>query len=1339
MQRFPILLIVLLSLATSALGKEPSLPRTDVIPFPLLNELPSNTVGPVVQDSDGYIWLGTSDGLSRYDGHRTKTWRSDHKNPSLLSDNDISSLAILPDGDLLIGTQRGLNRMDAARKNIRQFTVPDLAEYQIRWIVPDDNNEVWIGTYKRLVKYHEKADTVQTYDKSLPITSVNYIFKDNAGDIWVSFWKKGLFKYDRAKDSFHKIHVLGDRFTPMRMMDVEGGYLVSTWGEGLRLLTYDESGAFINLPVEVTNDDPSKVSNIYGLTKDRYGNIWMVGQSGILSGRLVGSELRLHDISSVENQMNCLYNRLFPDRENNIWVPTNSKGVFILSNELPAIAHHHLPEIKLQGERDASPSVTAIHKFHNRLLFNISQGGLTEYSQSTGYRPYTDNPSLGGMIELKEIEGMKFLDSDTNSIYILPKFHPYVYKLTDTPAGLSIAHTYSFSNIHGGAPRSIAKDSKGNTWVACDRELDVILPDGRVRKVKQSVSDIKDIAVDGNDNLWIVRYMNGVQKLSLHHDGIYLKAKIETVPGLRNLQLEDAAMDHVGKTLLVASRKGNLITIDTETGTAKDISEDLHIAFNERLQDIVVDVNGNKWISTSKTVYRFSPDFSHNVQIPVSGGDAGTCTFNNDAVFYDKPTNTIYYGTTEGYVTVDASDAETQGAIAVPLLTDVKIAGESVMDDESDGLLDSSRKEIVLPSDARDIQFEFSTFHYTHGDEVSYSYRLSGVDKDWTTFNNGKPIAFYNKLPSGTFNLEVRASDSKGEWSEPTVYKVKREAAWWQTWWAYSLYVILFLTACAILYFYIKRRIAMRKAITQARLEKRNTEELTEMKLKYFANISHDFLTPITIINCLVDDMEITYGKIGPHLDKIRFNLAKTKRLIQQIIDYRKVESGNMRLKVSQGDLCDFIDQICRNHFLPLMESKHINFSYNQDCEPILGFFDADKVEKVVFNLVSNAFKYTPDGGTISLNIKSRKIDGQVFAIITVTDNGKGISQKDKDKVFNRFYTVDGSRSESNGIGLSLVKDLTELHHGKVSVESEPGKGSTFTVEFPVSRECFTDDEMAGERILSMTGPQKLPQDLEILDENSVPPSSDIKLLIVEDNEELLSVMAKIFSRNYQVMIAHDGLEALDMIGKNDIDIIVSDVMMPGMDGLELCNRLKSDIQTSHIPVILLTAKNRPEDRVDCYNAGADGYIAKPFELRVLAARITNFLNRKHSEQEKFKEEPEADTSVLEMSPLDKEFIQKVDELINAHMDDDQFDIDSLADEVCMSRSSLYRKIKVITGMSPVELVRTTKLKKSYELLKEGRMNISQVAYATGFSNPKYFSTCFKEQFGMSPREVQKG
>jgi signal transduction histidine kinase/DNA-binding response OmpR family regulator len=622
---------------------------------------------------------------------------------------------------------------------------------------------------------------------------------------------------------------------------------------------------------------------------------------------------------------------------------------------------------------------------------------------------------------------------------------------------------------------------------------------------------------------------------------------------------------------------------------------------------------------------------------------------------------------------------------------------------------------------------------------------MDGVDDDWVYVRGDRQFAFYNQLPKGKRTFYLKTTDVNGLWSNYIAeVQVFKQPAFYETLWAYLFYIVFTLLCLYLFYHRMKRRIQLRHELRIAQIDKEKSEELVQTKLRYFTNISHDLLTPLTIITCLIDDAEMTNGSRISQLTMIRSNVNKLRRLLQQILDFRKVESGNMKLSVSKSDVISFIDDVCKIHFTPLMRKKNQTFTFLTEDRHLMAYFDRDKLDKIVSNLLSNACKYTANGGDIKLIVDSYWESEYHHLRIQVVDTGEGIAPADLENVFKRFYTINkGDESESNGIGLSLTKDLVELHHGTINVESELGKGSTFTVDLPINKDSYQEDELISEHI-SVNGinTDLILEKEELIDskvgEGEDMQIADVHLLLVEDNEELLFLMEKILSKHYHVLIAKDGLEALNVIKDNEIDIIISDVMMPEMDGLEFCRTLKSNLETSHIPIILLTAKNTVEDRIECYNAGADGYISKPFELKILEARINNFIMHKKNKQEEFRSNVEVNIDSLEPSSMDKEFLDKVISVIKSNMSEGDFDVVQLADALAVSKSSLYRKMKIATGLSPIEFIRNIRLKHGSQLLKDKSISVAEVAYECGFSNPKYFATCFKEEFGVTPKEYQK-
>ena len=620
----------------------------------------------------------------------------------------------------------------------------------------------------------------------------------------------------------------------------------------------------------------------------------------------------------------------------------------------------------------------------------------------------------------------------------------------------------------------------------------------------------------------------------------------------------------------------------------------------EGIYNIIMDQLGHIWISTNKRVVEYDPK-NGGIMDYSTMGDVTVNSFMPNSYFKSSSGKILYGGNRGISVFTPYEHLSDEPRRIKTMVADVKIDGTSSLLEKNNQRFNLRSQTISLEAGDKNIEIDFSSLNYAFPDKIKYAYKMDGVDDDWVYVRGDRQFAFYNQLPKGKRTFYLKTTDVNGLWSNYVAeVQVFKQPAFYETLWAYVSYVIFVLLCLYLFYRRMKRRMQLRHELRIAQIDKEKSEELVQTKLRYFTNISHDLLTPLTIITCLIDDAEMTSNNRISQLSMIRSNVNKLRRLLQQILDFRKVESGNMKLAVSKGDVISFVDDVCRVNFAPLMRKKNQTFTFMAKDKHLTGYFDRDKLDKIVSNLLSNACKYTKDGGDIKLLMELLFEFGHRQLRIQVIDTGEGIAPADLENIFKRFYTANNrDESESNGIGLSLTKDLVELHHGTIGVESELGKGSTFTVDLPIDKDSYEEYElMEGELSANNVKADVILENEELTDSETVENlrTADNHLLLVEDNEELLYLMERILSRHYHVLIAKDGLEALDIIKDNEIDIIISDVMMPEMDGLELCRTLKSNLETSHIPIILLTAKNTAEDRIECYNAGADGYISKPFE-----------------------------------------------------------------------------------------------------------------------------------------------
>lgn len=530
----------------------------------------------------------------------------------------------------------------------------------------------------------------------------------------------------------------------------------------------------------------------------------------------------------------------------------------------------------------------------------------------------------------------------------------------------------------------------------------------------------------------------------------------------------------------------------------------------------------------------------------------------------------------------------------------------------------------------------------------------------------------------------------------------------------------------------------LRNELRYREMEKSKLEELTHAKLQFFTNITHELLTPLTVISATMDELKIRVPGHDDLYTIVGNNISRLIRLLQQILEFRKAETGNLKLRVSSGDVAAFVKNEAEA-ILPLIKKRKIHFSVSCNPESIIGYFDTDKLDKILYNLLSNTAKYNKEGGYVHLSLSCS--ENKDFVQIRVKDNGMGIPKARQKDLFCRFY--EGDYREFNtigtGIGLSLTKDLVELHKGTIQVESEEGKGTEFIVTFPVARSYFEDELMEEGGTLPVQQVAVYAESEEETDETS---EKDVQchadsVLVVEDNEELLQLMIKLLNRNYQVYSARNGEEAVSILEEKEVCLIVSDVMMPVMDGIELCKYVKGKLEICHIPIILLTAKNKEEDRAEAYEVGADAFISKPFSLSVLYARIRNLLKYRERMMYDFKNQLVFEAKELNYTSVDEEFMQRAVDCVNRHLEDGDFDQTRFVEEMGTSKSTLYKKLKSLTGMNTSSFINNIRLKAACRIMEEqkGKIRISDLAYAVGFNNPKYFTTCFKKEFGMLPSE----
>ena len=866
------------------------------------------------------------------------------------------------------------------------------------------------------------------------------------------------------------------------------------------------------------------------------------------------------------------------------------------------------------------------------------------------------------------------------------------------------------------------KDKNGNRWVGSPNGIIILDSLGRYNSshyLQKNLSQnhmVCAITSDKDGNIWVGTKFGGIFKCKLTDKTLEYKRYIIEQRSLCSLFTD--SQNRIWTTF----DGGDLMLFDKSSDQFIKKNNDYNLSINSSC-NIFEDAKNNIWLYNSNSLIMLDNN-GHQKHSVLSTHCQNM--LNKSCNIIAKGNNSYILGGFNGITLFNANKNKKSKNNAPLIITDIEINQYSIFNSLNKGI-QYKNNHLVLSRKNNNISVKFAALQYNNATNIDYAYKLDGFDSQWNYIGAYYRQAKLKGLPKGEYVLNIKATNEDGIWSdEVTKLHIKILPSPFNTWWAYILYITTAILLTMTIYRIVMNRIILQKKLSQAEFFNQQNEILTQQKLQFFTNISHELLTPLTIIGCAAEELAKTHNKDG-YVDIMRNNIERLIRLIRQILEFRKSENDKLKLQVSKTDITEFINEICEKGFLLLAQQKNIRFKIDLPNEAIIGWIDTDKLDKILYNILANAFKYNIENSYVSITIHSTfSLDGERNLIISVKDGGIGIAPENLSNIFTRFY--DGmyrqTKTQGSGIGLSLTKSLVELHKGKIEVNSELGQGSEFIVTIPIDKTPYKDNITEASTRIDI-GKNKIT--------NSVDLSKT--LLIVEDNDDLLNLMISILGKYYTVVSAKNGLLALETLKNRQIDMVISDIMMPELDGIELCKKIKSQSEEfSDIPVILLSAKEQENDRIKGYECGADAYITKPFKNELLLSRINNlFINRK-------KHSTNTANSILitatEFTPQDKKTLQKAVEIIHNNISNEDFSFDTFADDMKISKSTLYRKIKSLTGMTTSDFIKDIRLRQAAELLKADKnITISEVAYSVGFGQPKYFSTCFKKKYGVLPSE----
>lgn len=1325
--------------------------------------LSSNEVLKMHQDKEGFIWIATRFGLNRYDGYQLRTYQFA---PSQITSRSIQCLTDDNHHNLWLGTNNGLNILNEKTGEIRSIQNFPLNK-NIAALLATRDGSVWIGTNKGLCRYLPQTGTFQIFNEKtthgiFPLTPIKSLIEDHLGDVWIGTWDKGLFRYASKEKRFYAYPRMNKQGSAHVIFeDHKNQIWVGSWNEGLYLLKnpYDLKKVSWQNFRHNDNAPNSIIDNvIYSLSEDPYSqSIWI----GTPHGLSVMSQNQLgHFINYSPNSNTNFFpydevSSLIHAKQGAMWLGTIGGGVYTINTQpLP----FSLVELNLNKTSLSAKAVRCLFVDKEEWVW-IGNVIARCRKDGSNLQTYNKLPEFAGLNNIGKLTSIIQRRKSGELWFATLNGELFIYKKgqkvkTFTSKNASFIPDYYMT--------SLMEDREENIWVGTRHGVGIHYKDGSnyifQEKMKEGFT-IKDyfataFCQDAKGNTWmgsrnygLIRVSGNIKNIKQLHYKTYNQLNRQFPESPVFCLFCDQA-----KRLWVGT-EGNGLYLYNEK---EDRFESVNKLYNLEA-DVIVGIEedkaGNLWVNTTKGL----------VKIAFQKGDIPTLSFFTSADGLQNSYSVrnatasqkglLYFGGMKGFNVVDPRKFNTHPMNVPLLITDIKIFNtpfaelDSTLRKQISPETPEFTKSITIPHSCNNFSIEFAALAYERAPQIRYAYKLNGYDKEWRYVDGTQRSAHYNNLPVGTYTLLIKAANSSSSWSNVAKeLKIIILPPFWATWWAYLFYFIFVVGIVYLTLRIIKNRILLRNQLQFSQIEKEKAEEMNHAKLQFFTNITHELMTPLSIISASVDELELKAPEHKESYTLIARNINRLLRLLQQILEFRKAESGNLQLRVSQNDIISFLESEIES-FRPLLRKKKLQLTMNCALSSLPCYFDPDKVDKIIYNLLSNAAKYNNEGGQINVSLEYLETSQQVK--ITVADNGIGISEEGLNNLFTRFYEGDYRRFKTigTGIGLSLTRDLVQLHGGKIEVKSKLGEGTSFFFTIPIAKEAFLKSQIESPLGIATLAPSEFGQIenqysseeencIEKEEENTNTRNLNQTLLLVEDNEELLNLMVSLLRSEFHVITAKDGQEAFEWVEKEDIDLIVSDLRMPIMDGIELCHKIKEDLNYSHIPFIILTATQKEEDRAEAYNVGADGYLSKPFNLTVLHAKIKNLLSKKERAAKSFQHQVVFELKDLEYSAVDEDFLQRAIAIVNEHLDDSDFDQMQLVEALKTSKTNLYRKLKSLTGLSSSAFIRNIRMKAACKLMSEKRsLRVSDVAYAIGFKDAKYFSTCFRKEFGMQPKE----
>lgn len=1325
------------------------------------NGLSNSLINQVYQDKKGFIWIATEYGLNKFDGINFTIYKHIDGDSTSLKHNYVRTLFEDSSGNFYVGTIVGLMKYDWSTdsfQDIKMYRDGKIVRPHIISIIETHNGDIWLTTSGQSIFILKKGTdnflSDPTLNKSLSSSFLNSIFQDSKFNIWIGSENDGLNRYDpRTKKTavFKAPHDISSNNISAIKEDIEGNIYVGTLTQGLnkynlRTQTFEPilykgntqllvNSLMINKQDQLyigtdgqglmmynkekniiedyeVNSPPFDFSKgkIHSILQDKDQNLWLgIFQKGVIFIPVLENKFNYYGYKSFKNNpigSSCV-TAIYKDKEGITWIGTDNDGIYGINNKGVRVSHFY---------QTASPN-SVPNIIHS--IFEDSSGdmwlgsytnGLAKFNSKTGYCDYVKRFSKEKVYCIREDKSKNLLIGTYGSgFFMLDK------------EGKEAIHYESSKQEND----SLAVNELSNDWVnylICDKE----------------------------GLIWIGHY-KGVscfdpsKKTFLSYFG-----KNNLLPGTVVFSLLE---DKAGKIWIGTS--SGLYCFDKQTQQMKSYTTKDGLS-NDVICGILEDDQNNIWISTYNGISKFNSKDNRFINYYASDGLQGN-EFTRGAVFKDSK-GTLFFGGINGVTSFDPKEIVEEKRELNLLLTNFYLFNQPIKKGDKSGgseivstsVLDAD--SFTLSYSDNTFSFEFSTLDFINPERISYQYMIEGLNSEWMSTSPGISRVTYNNLPSGTYTFKVRAYDNDN-YSPVKTIRIVITPPWYKTVWAYAGYGLLFIFVIYGIVGYLFSKIRHKQEI----MEKDHAEKISEAKLQFFINISHEIRTPMTLIinpleKLISENKDIDKQKVYMMIYR---NSQRILRLINQLMDIRKLDKGQMRLKCRETDIVGFIEDLMLTFEYQAKKNK-IDFTFEHEDKLLKVWIDLNNFDKVLLNIFSNAFKFTPEQGKITVKLTTGKDAStrgplKEYFEISVSDTGIGVDKDKIEKIFERFYQINNGQTNSNfgtGIGLHLSRLLVELHHGVIYAENRSDRqGSHFIIRIPLGNAHFNQEELQifeeSELLIENRTINRAETNNKFEEEFGEETSKRTKsrtkyrILIVEDEDEIRQYMRDELSSEYRIKECPNGKEALEYILKEKPDLVISDVMMPEMDGITLSRKIKQNININHIPIILLTAKSKTEDRLEGLEIGADAYLVKPFNTDVLKQTISNLIANRERLKSKFSGSQQQDDKIdkIEMKSSDEILIEKIMKVINADLSNPDLNVEMLASSVGMSRVHMHRKLKELTNQSARDFIRGIRLKQAATLLRSKKLSVSEVAYATGFSNLSHFSNSFKEFYGVSPSE----